>query len=604
LCQPDNRGMNQIADLQPGQDLRIYLADYGFTKLIDAQVVKLLLERQVIDYPAVKKLIETASSSFRTISQVALDQGLISSDDLFEVRAAINQLETVRLSEDRIEPGIAALLDSKRALEWRVIPYSRNDLGQLLVAISDPDAVAIQDNIRALFENEEVIFHLAPEHELSIFLERLYDLSREELSASLASGEPETEDFTVREEATDSAIINFVNKVIDQAREKDASDIHIETRADKTLVRFRIDGMLRNIIETNRRDAEPIIARLKHMSKMRAEERRVSQDGHIQLLPGKDHPGLDLRVVTLPNVNGEEVVLRLLDSAKAMTPLSGLGMSPENLDRYLEAINKPNGIALLTGPTGTGKSTTLYASLRETMSPYRKTISIEDPVEFRFEGMTQIDVSSGRLLEDSESRMNFASALRAVLRADPDIVMVGEIRDRETAEAAVAAAMTGHFIYSTLHTNDAMTAFARMRELGVSPLLLADSVEVIVSQRLIRKICPSCRIEYAADAEKMIEIGAPNRAIEWVEKYGERPLFSANPKGCPDCEGQGYRGRTAIHEVVRITDDIRDGVQEGLTQRELTALARGAGMASLFDDGFIRVWEGLTSIEEIRRVVA
>jgi type IV pilus assembly protein PilB len=593
----------EVKTYQPGQDLRIYLADHGFRRLGDAKTLEYLFERQRLAPEDLVGIIEQAQLSERTIAQICSDRGLLGADELFTIRARSNQIEIVDLDAVNVEADIAVLLEPKKALEWRALPFSRDDLGRLLIAISDPEEIAVQDAVRAVFPREEIIFQLATEDSLSLYLQKTYDPNRQDLSASLQAGDNEPTDFTVLQEATDSAIINFVNKIIEQARQEDASDIHIEPHLNRTVIRFRVDGILRDVVDASRRDAEPIIARVKHLARMRAEERRVPQDGHIQIPPTRDDGGLDLRVVTLPAAHGEEVILRLLDPQKAMTPLTDLGMTAENLQRYQQAINKPHGIALLTGPTGTGKSTTMYASLRETMSADRKTISIEDPVEFRFEGMTQIDVSGGRLLEESEARMTFASALRSVLRSDPDIIMVGEIRDRETAEAAVSAAMTGHFLYSTLHTNEALASFLRLRELGVSPFLLADTIEVIVSQRLIRKLCPICRQEMSVDLNFLQKIKAPAAAADWVREYGPRSIFQPQPGGCPECAGQGYRGRTAIHEVIQIIPELRQAIQEEQGLPQLTAIARQAGMPSLAEDGFLRVWEGVTSFQEIHRVV-
>lgn len=294
--------------------------------------------------------------------------------------------------------------------------------------------------------------------------------------------------------------------------------------------------------------------------------------------------------------------MRLLDPAQAMLPLEELGMSPANLERYLRCISRPHGVALITGPTGSGKSTTLYSSLQRIITTEHKVVSIEDPVEYRLEGMTQIDVSSGRLVSDGVSKMTFANALRAILRSDPDIIMVGEIRDSETAAISVNAAMTGHFLFSTLHTNDALSAVIRMSKLKVEPFLIAETVEVIVAQRLVRRLCPTCKEPFQADTQLLQAASAPNQAVEWTTQHGARTMYK--PVGCAECSGSGYRGRVGVHEVIEMTPELRRAVILGETQEDLEKIARSQGMASLHEDTFIRAWEGLTSLEEVARVVS
>lgn len=589
----------------PGEDLRLYLARNGFKKAYDTEVVRVSLSDGRITPETLIRHMAAASNSGRTLAQTLSDERLITPDEMFKARASVNQMGIVGLNDDEVEESLAHLIDSENALKWRVLPFSRDDLGRLMIAIADTDSVEVRDAVSAYFGSETVQYKLADESELNHYLDKLYDSVSEDLASSLVDEkEASADQIVVEDESTDSVIIKFVDKMIAQGRDNSVSDIHVETREGRTLIRFRKDGTLRDVIETKKSEAAAIIARLKHMAQMRADRTDISQDGHISFQGERGIRNLDLRVASLPTVDGEDVTMRIMDSEKAMMSLDSLGMSPDNLERYRKAINRPWGIALVTGPTGSGKSTTLYASMQEVLNPELKIISVEDPVEFRFDDIRQVDVSVAARAADKNSRMNFTNVLRTVLRSDPDIAMIGEIRDRETASTAIEFASTGHFLYSTLHTNSALASISRLKELGVSPSLLADTMEVIVAQRLIRRICPHCREQVMVGEKDLIEMNAPEKALEWVASHGPRPMFQASDVGCKECEGTGYVGRSGVHEVVRLNDELRDEIIQGAPLSELTKIARGSDMHSLYQDAFIRAWAGETSLKEIRRVVA
>lgn len=588
-----------MPQLGPDTDLRAFLADLGFVDLLDVRLVEELVGAGKLPRGELPGLVAEAQRSGSSLAAVAELHGLASDNEALRIRADLNNMEPVTLAEAEVEEGIAHLLSADEAVKWQCLPYSRTDIGELLVAIADPEDIAARDQIQRHFNDEQVIFRLAAPAELALFIDRIYDASIDSLTEGL-SAEGQEEKYAVRDIAVDQPIVHLVDSIIERARSERASDIHIEPRKDDTVIRFRVDGVLREVHRVKEIWTPQLVARLKTLAHMRTDERRTPQDGRISVI--FDRRPLDLRVVTVPTVHGEQVTMRLLDPEQAMMPLEELGMSPANLERYLRCIRKPHGVALITGPTGSGKSTTLYSSLQRIITPEQKIVSIEDPVEYRLEGMTQIDVSSGRLVSDNVSKMTFANALRAILRSDPDIIMVGEIRDAETAAISVNAAMTGHFLFSTLHTNDALSAVLRMEKLKVEPFLIAETLEVIVAQRLVRRLCTHCKQPFNADLELLRVAGAPKAALDWVEKHGPRLMYK--PAGCAECSGSGYRGRIGVHEVIEMTAELRRAIIEGKSQAELEQIARGQDMASLHEDTFIRAWEGLTSPEEVARVVS
>ncbi|SDG76826.1 general secretion pathway protein E [Pseudomonas benzenivorans] len=398
--------------------------------------------------------------------------------------------------------------------------------------------------------------------------------------AALAEQVPETEDLLEQED--DAPIIRLINAILGEAIKENASDIHLETFEKRLVVRFRVDGILREVLEPKRELAALLVSRIKVMARLDIAEKRVPQDGRISLRVGGRE--VDVRVSTLPSANGERVVLRLLDKQAGRLSLQHLGMCAQDRRLMEETVRKPHGILLVTGPTGSGKTTTLYASLVSLNDRTRNILTVEDPIEYHLEGIGQTQVNP-------RVDMTFARGLRAILRQDPDVVMVGEIRDRETAEIAVQASLTGHLVLSTLHTNSAIGAITRLVDMGVEPFLLSSSLLGVLAQRLVRVLCPSCKEAYQADAAECALLGV---------SPGQAPtLYHA--RGCGECHQQGYRGRTGIYELVVFDDKLRTLIHNAAAEQDMTRHARTLG-PSIRADGMRKVLEGATTLEEVLRV--
>lgn len=408
------------------------------------------------------------------------------------------------------------------------------------------------------------------------------DLGNESDLFSLAEELPDTEDLLDSED--DAPIIKLINAMLGEAIKEGASDIHIETFENQLVVRFRVDGVLREILRPNRKLSSMLVSRIKVMAKLDIAEKRVPQDGRITLrIAGR---AVDVRVSTMPSSHGERVVLRLLDKNNARLNLVDLGMTQANRNHFSELIRKPHGIILVTGPTGSGKSTTLYAGLSEINSKDRNILTVEDPIEFDLQGIGQTQVNP-------RVDMTFARGLRAILRQDPDVVMVGEIRDIETAQIAVQASLTGHLVLSTLHTNTAAGAITRLEDMGIEPFLLSSSLLAVLSQRLVRTLCSSCYEKHIPNERECQILGVP------FEEAEQHPIYS--PKGCAECNQTGYRGRTGIHELLIVDEQIRELMHSGKGEQVIEKHVRQT-TPSIRDDGCSKVLQGITSLEEVLRV--
>lgn len=420
----------------------------------------------------------------------------------------------------------------------------------------------------------------AYQHDSSAAMQMVEGLGADMDLASLAEQVPETEDLLEQED--DAPIIRLINAILGEAIKENASDIHIETFEKRLVIRFRIDGMLREMVQPKRELAALLVSRIKVMAKLDIAEKRVPQDGRISLKVGGRE--VDIRVSTLPSANGERVVLRLLDKQAGRLTLQHLGMSARDRQLMQETVQKPHGIILVTGPTGSGKTTTLYASLVTLNTGTRNILTVEDPIEYHLEGIGQTQVNT-------KVEMTFARGLRAILRQDPDVMMVGEIRDKETAEIAVQASLTGHLVLSTLHTNSAIGAVTRLVDMGVEPFLLSSSLLGVLAQRLVRVLCPSCKRPYQADAAECALLGADPA----------QPPTLYHAEGCEDCRQLGYRGRTGIYELVVLDDELRTLIHNGASEQDMTRRARTLG-PSIREDGMRKVREGVTTLEEVLRV--
>jgi general secretion pathway protein E len=409
--------------------------------------------------------------------------------------------------------------------------------------------------------------------------------------AKLAELTPLTEDLLERED--DSPIIRLINAILMEALREAASDIHIETFETRVTVRFRIDGLLRTVLEPQRALAQLLVSRIKVMARLDIAEKRVPQDGRISLRVGNRE--VDVRVSTIPTRHGERIVLRLLEKNASRIDLNRLGMLPNDFRALQKILAQPHGVVLVTGSTGSGKSTTLYASLSSLNDGSRNILTIEDPIEYEVEGIGQMQVNT-------KAGMSFARGLRAILRQDPDIVMVGEIRDAETAEIAIQASLTGHLVLSTLHTNTAIGAVSRLIDMGVEPFLLASSLSGLIAQRLVRQLCPACKQSYAADnAEKNLLLTTAGLSAEEIASYSE-PIVLYRAIGCEECYRQGYRGRSGVYEIIAVNETLRALIHNRASEQELLRCARQIS-TSILQDGIAKVRAGITSLDELLRVV-
>jgi type IV pilus assembly protein PilB len=460
--------------------------------------------------------------------------------------------------------------------------------GRLLVAMADPANVFAIDDIRSL-TGLEVKPVVATRADVAAAIDRYYraDDALDDLTSVLDQGDEEDDLSKVKEIVEDAPIVKYVNLLITQAIQDRASDIHLEPTETDLRVRFRIDGVLHEVMRSPKAIQSGVISRLKIMADINIAERRIPQDGRLSVnAHGKK---VDLRVATLPTVWGEKVVMRILDNSTARLDLTDLGFSEDNFERYSRSFTKPYGMILVTGPTGSGKSTTLYATLNIVSRPEVNVITVEDPVEYRLPGINQVQTNN-------KAGLTFASALRSILRSDPDIVLIGEIRDHETGQIAVEAALTGHLVLSTLHTNDAPSAVSRLTEMGIEPFLVGSALDAVLAQRLARRLCSKCKEAYTPTAEALVAARFP-----WDDGQPLPELF--RPAGCSVCAKTGYKGRLALHEVMVVSEEIERLAVEKASATVIENVAREQGMKTLREDGLAKVLAGVTSIDEILRVV-
>ena len=558
-----------------------------------APLEELLLARGLISDEQLAEARFQASERGRSVGRVVIELGFVKEGSLVAILAEQLGLEFVDLSEAHIDPSAVAMVPEQTARRHSCIPVRFDEDNRLVVAMADPANVVAVDDIRALTKRD-VKAIVATKADVLAALTRHYRIDRTaETLASEAAAEKEAEDRSLEKViasagAEDAPIIKLVNLLITQAVNDRASDIHIEPDEKTLRVRFRIDGVLHEVMSPPKSVQAGITSRLKIMAEINIAERRIPQDGRIGLVvAGK---AVDLRVATLPTVHGEKIVMRILDKSSVLLQLQDLGFLPENFTRFEESYLKPYGMILVTGPTGSGKSTTLYATLNIKNSPEVNIITVEDPVEYQLPGVNQVQTNN-------KAGLTFASALRSILRSDPDIVLIGEIRDRETAQISIEAALTGHLVLSTLHTNDAPSALTRLVEMGIEPFLVASSLDCVLAQRLARKLCERCKESYMPTEDELKIAKFP------FDEGDELPkLF--RPGGCTACGNTGYKGRMAIHEVMTVTEDIeRMLTEQHSSSEDIGRLAVEQGMLTLRRDGMEKVRMGLTSIEEIFRVV-
>lgn len=521
------------------------------------------------------------------LGKILVDEGIITEDEIIQVLEYQLGIPHVILEKYYIDPEVAKIIPESLARRYNVIPIKKYK-DMLTVAMSDPMNIFAIDEIK-MATGLDIQPAIASEEDIRSAIEYYYGKQTAEKAIEDFKKEYRIEnnielDRELLDQVNNAPVVRLVNSIIEQAVVNRASDIHIEPGDKKLRIRFRIDGELQEVMSTPMHTHGAVVARIKIMSNLNIAERRLPQDGRVEMdVAGKN---LDLRISVLPTVYGEKVVIRLLDRGNFLMNKKQLGFTEDNIDKYNALIKAPYGIILVTGPTGSGKTTTLYTALRELNDASVNIITLEDPVEYRLEGINQVQINS-------KAGLTFANGLRSILRQDPNIIMVGEIRDEETANLAVRAAITGHLVLSTMHTNDAASSVVRLVDMGVEPYLVASSVMGVISQRLVRKVCLDCKEEYRASEEELRILGI---------EPGENIIIYKG-KGCNSCNGTGYKGRTAIHEIMMVTRKHRNLINERVSSDKLAQLSVDLGMKTLRDNCIELVLKGITTVEEMVKVV-
>ena len=553
------------------------------------QLGQILLEQGLLSEEQLAVALEEHRNTPKSLGRVLIDMGYIRERDLVRALAEQVGLEFVDLTDHRIDPVVASLLPEALCRRYRAIPIGEED-GKLLVAMSDPANVYALDDIRTMtgYDVQPVV---ATANDVEQTIAKFSGMGEQvEALASEAAesfGEEESDLAGIEAAVEEAPIVKLVTAIMTQAVGDRASDVHIEPTEKDVRVRFRVDGVLHEVMHSPKSIQGGLISRLKVMADLNIAEKRVPQDGRVSMrVSGKN---LDLRLATLPTVYGEKIVIRILDKSNALLKLSDLGFHEEAFRKYEVSFRRPYGAILATGPTGSGKSTTLYATLNIVNEISKHIITVEDPVEYRLAGVNQIQVNP-------KAGLTFASALRSILRADPDIILIGEIRDRETAMIAVEAALTGHLVLSTLHTNDAPSAITRLTEMEVETFLVASAIDCVVAQRLARKLCEKCKEAYVPDRGELIEAGFLESQLDEIHE-----LYRA--VGCGSCSNTGYRGRTGLYEVMPMSEEIERLTVDRASSETIRTVALQQGMMELRMDGLLKAAKGFTSIEEIARVV-
>lgn len=552
---------------------------------------RLLLESNLIDEEQLDEALAEQQGSGRSLGRVFIDKGMLTEGQLTSVLAEQIGIRYVDLNSFAVDPQAANLVDGGMARRYTVMPIDFKD-GKLLVAMADPTNVFALDDL-CIMTGMDIVPVVCTADDIRGAIDRYVhsavdmDESLDEMP-SMEEEEEEVSEGQLKEAAEEAPIVKYVNLIISEAVQEHASDIHIEPGERDVRIRFRIDGVLHEIRRSPRKIHPGLVSRIKILASMNIAERRVPQDGRFNMDTGGQV--IDLRVASLPTVHGEKIVLRILDRSAILVGLSDLGMEPEPLVTFSDSFQKPYGTVIVTGPTGSGKTTTLYAALSEVNRREVNVITVEDPVEYQMKGLNQVQVNT-------RVGLTFAATLRSILRCDPDIVMIGEVRDSESAKMAIESALTGHMVLCTLHTNDAPSAVTRLTEMGIEPFLIASAVDSVVSQRLARRLCTRCR-EVASYERAYLE------SIEFPLDGGEEAVvFKAKKGGCPFCNGMGFRGRVGLYEVFAMDEDIEKLVVSAATAHKIGRAARDKGMNTLRQDGFVKVKQGITSIEEVFRVV-
>lgn len=563
----------------------------------DQALAKVLVDTGQVTREEMQAALREAAATGRKLGEILSELGLVTEEDLIRAMAEEAGLEFIDLNDFTIDLKAIQLLPETMAKRHQILAIGYRD-GAPMIAMANPSNVFAMDDLRTVLGRDIVTVVSSP-RQITDYIQRMYRHDKEASDAATRAAASQTRLDTATEKleltdlhavTDDAPIVKYVNLILRQALQERASDVHVEPSADDLRIRFRIDGVLHDVTRSPKAIQGGVITRLKVMADLDIAEHRVPQDGRISLNAGTRE--VDLRVATLPTVHGEKVVMRILDKSNAMLDLGDLGFLPEVQNRYKESYRKPYGTILITGPTGSGKSTTLYATLNVLNSPERNLITVEDPVEYQLPGVNQVQVNN-------RAGLTFAGALRSILRSDPDIILVGEIRDRETAVIGIEAALTGHLVLSSLHTNSAASTPMRLVEMGVEPFLVASSLDCVVAQRLARQLCENCNEAFEPSADELAVFGWDDAD---TPPQGQARFRKA--VGCQACSRTGYRGRIALHELLVVNEEIERSVIHGSSVDDIQRVAVEQGMVPLRHDGLRKAALGLTSLEEVMRVVA
>ena len=568
---------------------------------MSSRLGEILVKENLITADQLKQAIAHQRQNGGRLGTALMKLGFVSDDEITEVLSRQYGVPSINLKYYEVDPAVIKLIPQDTAVRYQIVPLSRVG-STLTIAMIDPTNVFAMDDIKFMtgFNVEPVV---ASETSVNEAIAKFYGEveSGEELSkvmkdlgaeeggdVELASEEQEMDLAALEKAAEEAPIIKLVNLVLTDAVKRGASDIHIEPYARELRVRFRVDGLLQSVMTPPMKLKDAIASRIKIMAKLDISEKRLPQDGRIMIKYRREGriKELDFRVSTVPTLFGEKIVMRLLDKENLRLDMTKLGFEPESLAKFEKAILRPYGMVLVTGPTGSGKTNTLYSSVSRLNTPDTNIMTAEDPVEFQLAGINQVQMKD-------QIGLNFASALRAFLRQDPNIILVGEIRDFETAEIAVKAALTGHLVLSTLHTNDAPSTISRLMNMGIEPFLVATSVNLICAQRLVRRICSNCKEPLEVPEQALLDAGfTPEEAKKTTVYYG---------KGCGTCNKNGYRGRVGLYEAMEVNDELRELILVGASALELRKKALDVGMITLRRSGLIKASAGLTTLEEVVR---
>ncbi|MGL4911780.1 MAG: GspE/PulE family protein [Romboutsia sp.] len=543
-----------------------------------------LVESGYISNEQLERALSLQRGTGKRIGEILIEQGLISAETLTTVLTELLNIESITLTPSIIEPMATKLIPENICKRYTVFPF-KIDNNKLYLAMADPqDRVAMQD-IRRI-SGKEIYPYISSMGEINQAIDNCYsnaDLNKAINEYVQTKKETPKDDLSLDDDVNAAPIVRLVHSVLESAVRTKASDIHIEQDGDFMRIRFRVDGLLREHMKTSAKPYRAVVSRIKIMAGLNISEKRLPQDGRI--IQNIDNKSIDFRVSTMPTSKDEKVVMRVLDKASYLVGKDALGLNNHAISLYDELLSKPYGLILVVGPTGSGKTTTLYSMLNQLNSVEQNILTIEDPIEYELEGVnqSQINVKAG---------LDFSNALRAFMRQDPDIIMVGEIRDFDTAEIAIRAALTGHLVLSTLHANTAVGAISRLLDMNVPGYLLTSSVIGVVSQRLVRKLCPECRELHTAEIGDKQALGIPL----------DKNIQIYKPVGCPRCGNKGYKGRVGVYEILMLDKDLRNLINSAAQADEILDKAKENGMQVLREDAVLKVLEGSTSIEEMLKV--